>query len=76
MEKQVVYKITKNEDEAIHISTGVFKDKSYADFRIFFRTKEDGEWRPTKKGITFEVSHLAEFLKGVQELEKAVSQNA
>ena len=43
--------IKKNNTEIIRISQSEFKGKSFIDCRVYFRTDENDEWKPTKKGI-------------------------
>ena len=47
--------------EQVRVSETIYLDKPYIDFRIFAR-KADGEYIPTKKGITIS-KDLAKFLK-------------
>ena len=44
--------------EKIVFSVNEFKGKKYADIRIYFEDDE-GEWKPTKKGITVALNNFA-----------------
>jgi hypothetical protein len=44
-----------------------YKGKTYADLRIYFRA-DDGEYRPTKKGITLALDLLPELGEAVTKL--------
>lgn len=56
-------------NEKIVFSLSEFKGKNYADIRIYYEDDE-GEWKPTKKGITVSLDRFSEFLEHVGELEK------
>ena len=43
--------IKKNKTEIIRIKLSEFKGKEFVDCRIFY--EKDGEYHPTKKGISF-----------------------
>ena len=47
----VLYSFDKSIKEQVRISETIYLDRPYIDFRIFTR-KADGEFIPTKKGIT------------------------
>ena len=56
--------IRKNAREEIHITIGEFNGQQLFNARVYFKA-EDGEMRPTNKGIAFRVSLLPEFTTGV-----------
>ncbi len=61
----VLGEIQKNATEIIRISKESFKNKDYIDIRIYFQNDE-GEWKPTKKGVTFapdKIDEVIEILK-------------
>ena len=45
----VVAEMEKGVSEKIVFSVSEFKDKTYADVRVYYEDGE-GEWKPTKKG--------------------------
>jgi len=47
------------EKEPIFISFSEFNGKKYFDIRKYY--DKDGEWKPTKKGISFKQDQLKEF---------------
>lgn len=57
----VLYSFDKSAKEQVRISETVYLDRPFIDFRIFTR-KADGEFIPTKKGITIS-KDLARALK-------------
>lgn len=63
----VICEVQKSETEIIRISTTEFKGTSYVDIRIFFRQKDTGEYRPTKKGLTVTSELFREIVKGITE---------
>jgi len=57
----VLFYFDKSLREQVRVSETIYLDKPYIDFRIFAR-KADGEYIPTKKGITIS-KDLTKFLK-------------
>ncbi len=64
-----VAEMEKGPNEKIFFSLSEYKGKKYADIRIYFEDDE-GEWKPTKKGITLSLDRVAEFKDNVEALEK------
>ncbi len=64
-----VAEMEKGPNEKIFFSLSEYKGKKYADIRIYFENDE-GEWKPTKKGITLSLDRFAEFKDNVEALEK------
>ncbi len=64
-----VAEMEKGPNEKIFFSLSEYKGKKYADIRIYFEDDE-GEWKPTKKGITLSPDRFAEFKDNVEALEK------
>lgn len=68
---KTLHEFQKNALEVIRCSLTRFKGHQLVDIRAFYED-EDGEWRPTKKGISVSVELIDELLKGVQKLREAV----
>ncbi|MEJ2077591.1 MAG: transcriptional coactivator p15/PC4 family protein [Acidobacteriota bacterium] len=64
---EVVGEMEKGWNEKILFSVSEFKGKNYADIRIYYEDDE-GEWKPTKKGVTVNLENFAEFKERVEEL--------
>jgi hypothetical protein len=64
----VVAEMDKGWNEKIVFSVSQFKGKDYANIRIYYEDDE-GEWKPTKKGITVSMDSFAEFKEHLEELE-------
>jgi hypothetical protein len=54
--------IDKTDSERIQIEMKSYKGKEYMDIRIFFKSDE-GEWLPTKKGVTVGLNKLNDFIE-------------
>ncbi|MCX5815862.1 MAG: transcriptional coactivator p15/PC4 family protein [Proteobacteria bacterium] len=63
--------IDKGKDKII-VTVKEFKGKQYIDIRTFFEN-DDGEWIPTKKGISFTPENLDEAIKLLQKARKNVA---
>lgn len=66
------YRFFKNETEEVRFSLRPYKDKLFFDIRLFFRTK-DGEFVPTRKGITLATNYFGEFGKGMAALARNIA---
>jgi len=61
MENKTVYTFKKSESEEVRVSLGTFKEKVYLNVRVWFFSQRDGEFKPTKKGITLGTEFIAEL---------------
>lgn len=66
-EQNIIKEITKNDDTVIRISTTQFRGQEYIDIRSYVKNQE-GEYIPTKKGITLSKSVLPEVLAALQQI--------
>jgi hypothetical protein len=64
----VVAEMERSFNEKILFSVSEFKGKRYADIRVYYEDDE-GEWKPTKKGVTVSLDSFGEFVEHVRELE-------
>ena len=63
-ERKVISEITKDNDTVIRITTSEFKGQEYVDVRAYVKNQE-GEFIPTKKGITVSKAMLPKLLEGL-----------
>lgn len=56
--------IEKGASGRIHIRLSKFRDKDYLDIRNFYEA-EDGEWKPTRKGIAIPVELYDELVGAI-----------
>jgi hypothetical protein len=64
-----VAEMEKGLNEKIFFSLSEFKGKKYADIRIYFENDE-GEWKPTRKGLNLSLDRFAEFKEHLGTLEE------
>ena len=69
----LVQAIDKGLGNRIHVRLSRFKERDYLDIRNFYET-EDGEWKPTRKGIAVPVEFYDELMGALEsakpEIEK------
>ena len=70
-EKELVHSFDKSSTEQIQVSLSTFKGKTYVDLRIYYKAS-DGDYRPTKKGITFSPDLLPELGEAMRKLIEKV----
>jgi hypothetical protein len=58
----VIGEIERNPTERLRISTESFKGRDYIDLRIYYEADE-GEWKPTKKGVTIAPDKVDEVIE-------------
>ena len=65
----IIAEMEKSWNEKIIFSVSEFKGKKFANIRIYYEDDE-GEWKPTKKGVTVNLESFAEFKEHLEELEQ------
>jgi hypothetical protein len=65
---EVTGEMDKGWNEKIVFGVSEFRGKNYANIRIFYEDDE-GEWKPTKKGISVNLEDFVEFKQRVEELD-------
>ena len=56
------------------ISLSEFKGKQYVDLRVYFEN-DDGEWKPTKKGVAIHVDLFGKLMEALKEAEQMLQEN-
>ncbi len=74
MSKVTLYSFKKSKEEQVRLSAGEFKNRVYLDLRVYHRTSEDREFRPTKKGITLAYHFLPELKQAIQKAHSRFSE--
>jgi hypothetical protein len=70
-ENQMVYSFQKNALEEIRVSISTFKGRKYLDIRVFYQG-DDGEYKPSKKGVALSPELLPELETAIQKLKEAL----
>ena len=65
---EVTGEMEKGWNEKIVFGVSEFRGKNYANIRIYYEDDE-GEWKPTKKGISVNLEDFIEFKQRVEELD-------
>ena len=68
MAEHVVAEIQRNPTEKLVVQLREYRKRWYIDARIYYLDEEDGEWKPTKKGLSLN-DETSPWLR--QALEKA-----
>ncbi len=72
-EPQIVHSFPKNPLEEVRSSVTYYKGKQYVDIRIYYKG-DDGEFHPSKKGVTLSVELFPELEAGMQKLKEALGE--
>ena len=65
--------IQKRDGEKIIVQKNEYKGKEYADIRVYFQDAE-GEWKPTKKGVTFGLDQIDDVIKALEEVKSQIKE--
>jgi len=71
-EGRLIHSFQKNTVEQVRASFTIYKGKEYVDIRAYYEG-DDGEWRPTRKGLTLAPGVLPELAAAVEKLLKATA---
>lgn len=66
--------IRRSETEVIRIARTHYKGVHYIDIRVFFEPKDGGEYRPTKKGVSFKEDLFGPFAEAIRSAEAMLAQ--
>jgi len=67
--------IDKGLGSRVHIRVSKFRDRDYLDIRNFYET-DDGEWKPTRKGIAIPVDLYDELIEALTEAKGEIEKRA
>ena len=68
--------IKKNSQEIIRVESKEYKGNKFVDCRVYFLDKDSGEYRPTKKGISFNHNVAKEVIEALLEEMETDSWNS
>lgn len=71
-DNHIVYTFPRGEGEEVQFAIRRYKNRYYADIRVWFQMEGQNELQPTKKGVFFDLGQFPQVQKGVSELAKAV----
>jgi hypothetical protein len=69
---EVISQITKNAREVVFLSLSEFKGRRLIDIRVHVPGEQEGDWVPTRKGVSLSVSLYPAFKQGLAQLEQAL----
>lgn len=72
-EPQLVHSFPKNPLEEVRASISVYKGKQYVDLRVYYKG-DDGEFRPSKKGLTLSLDLFPELEQAVGKLSEVIGE--
>jgi hypothetical protein len=71
----LVRAIDKGLGNRIHVRLSRFKERDYLDIRNFYET-DDGEWKPTRKGIAVPVELYDELIGAIEAAKEEITNRA
>ncbi len=70
--EEVAYEFDKGNEEVVRASVSEFAGKRRADLRIYFKGS-DGDWHPTKRGVSLTIDMVEELQAAVTKLAEAAN---
>ncbi len=67
----IIGEIERGETEVLRVSAEEYKGRKYIDVRIYFENDE-GEWKPTKKGVTIQPERVDDFMALIKKAQGAL----
>jgi hypothetical protein len=61
--------LDKNSKEKIRVAVREYKGREFVDVRVYFEN-DDGQWLPTKKGITISPGKMGELIRLLSDAER------
>jgi len=68
----VISRVTKNAREVLFLSISEFKGRRLIDLRLHVPGDQEGDWVPTRKGISLAVGLYPAFKEALNQLEQAL----
>lgn len=69
----MVSSFKRNPTEEVRATLKEFRGRRYLDLRIYYQDDE-GEWKPTRKGVSLSTDFMPELKEAVFALEKALEE--
>lgn len=67
-DSKLVYSFQKNALEEVRVSISTYKGRKYLDIRVFYQG-DDGEYKPSKKGVALSPELLPELETAIKKLK-------
>ena len=74
-DEQVVKIIDKGLGGRLYVRLSRFRERDYLDIRNFYEA-DDGEWKPTRKGVAIPVELYGELMTALREAEPLITQRS
>jgi hypothetical protein len=68
----LVARIAKNPTEEVRVSLTSYRGHDLVDIRVFFQD-DQGEWRPTKRGVSLSVDSFSELRDAIAKAEEMLN---
>lgn len=68
---ELIAQFEKNATEVVRVSITEFRGRKLIDLRVYY-TDDEGEYRPTRKGISISVDGYPEFRNAIARLDKVL----
>ena len=68
---ELIAQFEKNATEVVRVSLTEFRGRKLIDLRVYY-TDDEGEYRPTRKGIAISVDGYPEFRNAIARLDKVL----
>jgi len=68
---EVIKKLKKNSSEEVWMAVTDYKDRELIDIRVYYRSVDDMQMRPTKRGVSLPLAKSADLLEAMEMITPA-----
>ena len=69
----LIHSFRRNANEEVRITTRRYQEKDYLDIRVFFQSSKDGEFEPTRKGVTVGLEFASQFDTALEKIREGAA---
>jgi len=69
----LVARISKNPTEEVRVSLTSYRGYDLVDIRVYYQD-EQGEWRPTKRGVSLPIDSFGELRDAISKVEEMLNE--
>jgi hypothetical protein len=72
--EEIITEVEKGRDEVIRVGVSEYEGHDFAQVRVWY--EKDGDWRPTKKGVTFNAKNIDQVIEGLRGAKEKLLERA
>lgn len=69
---EIVARIQKSRSAEIRVTSDQYEGRQVVDFRVWFIEEGTGNWKPSQKGVSFDLKRLDAVIEGFTKLRASI----